>query len=271
MQLEIQALPSSLMPTARFAAAAVVALGREEALGRRPKRLLEPGLATWQQFRGRMGSLELVELLCEDAAVTQPSGFTRPTEILPLSAVPAAQVDAWLAELPALSLDGDGEDYVTAQAKRLGLSTRMARSGLHKMQSHHKVLELPGSGGQLSYFVARRDGLFLQHVFTIACTDWTELALAGFVPDEVNITAEQNMLTVEGRKAEKGTHQYLYQGISSRPFRRQFNLAEYVQVRGASLEDGMLKIDLVREIPEALRPRQILINDNKKIEHKQTA
>jgi hypothetical protein len=188
MQLEIQALPGSLMPTARFAAAAVVALGREEALGRRPKRLLEPGLATWQQFRGRMGALELVELLCEDAAVTQPSGFTRPTEILPLSAVPAAQVDAWLAELPALGLDGDGEDYVTAQAKRLGLSTRMARSGLHKMQSHHKVLELPGSGGQLSYFVARRDGLFLQDVFTIACTDWTELALAGFVSVELGLS-----------------------------------------------------------------------------------
>lgn len=100
------------------------------------------------------------------------------------------------------------------------------------------------------------------------------LALAGFSPDEVTITAEQNVLTVEGRKADKGTHQYLYQGISSRPFRRQFNLAEYVQVKGASFEHGMLKVDLMREVPEALKPRQIpinAINDNERLEHKQTA
>ena len=100
------------------------------------------------------------------------------------------------------------------------------------------------------------------------------LALAGFTPDEVTITAEQNKLTVEGRKADKGNHQYLYQGISSRPFRRMFNLAEYVQVRGASFENGMLKIELVREVPEAMKPRQIAIstgNDHKESEHKQAA
>ena len=100
------------------------------------------------------------------------------------------------------------------------------------------------------------------------------LALAGFTPDEVTVTAEQNMLTVEGRKAEKGSHQYLYQGISSRPFRRTFNLADYVQVKGASFESGMLKIDLVREVPEAMKPRQIAINvadDHQQVEHKQAA
>lgn len=100
------------------------------------------------------------------------------------------------------------------------------------------------------------------------------LALAGFTPDEVSITAEQNLLTVEGRKAEKGGHQYLYQGISSRPFRRMFNLAEYVQVKGASFENGMLKIDLVREIPETMKPRQIAIStggDHKQVENKQAA
>lgn len=100
------------------------------------------------------------------------------------------------------------------------------------------------------------------------------LALAGFTPDEVSITAEQTLLTVEGRKAEKGSHQYLYQGISSRPFRRMFNLAEYVQVKGASFENGMLKIDLVREIPEAMKPRQIAIStggDHQQVENKQAA
>jgi molecular chaperone IbpA len=100
------------------------------------------------------------------------------------------------------------------------------------------------------------------------------LALAGFTPDEVSITAEQNVLTVEGRKAEKGEHQYLYQGISARPFRRAFNLADYVEVKDASFEGGLLKIDLVREIPEAMKPRRIAINagnDNKTIEHKLAA
>lgn len=100
------------------------------------------------------------------------------------------------------------------------------------------------------------------------------LALAGFSPEEVSVTAEQNVLTVEGRKAEKGEHQYLYQGISARPFRRAFNLADYVEVKGASFEGGLLKIDLVREIPEAMKPRRIAINagnDDKTIEHKLAA
>jgi molecular chaperone IbpA len=69
------------------------------------------------------------------------------------------------------------------------------------------------------------------------------LALAGFAPDEIAITAEQNVLTVEGRKAEKQQREFLYQGISSRPFRRQFNLADYVQVKGAAFENGLLQIE----------------------------
>jgi molecular chaperone IbpA len=87
------------------------------------------------------------------------------------------------------------------------------------------------------------------------------------------------VLAVEGRKAEKDDHQYLYHGISSRPFRRVFNLADYVQVKGASFEGGLLKIDLVQEVPEAMKPRRIAINagndskqiDHKQIEHKQPA
>ena len=86
------------------------------------------------------------------------------------------------------------------------------------------------------------------------------LALAGFSRDEVTITAEQNVLTVEGSKTQKPETEYLYHGISARPFRRVFNLADYVQVKSASFEDGLLKIELVREVPEAMKPRRIAIN-----------
>ena len=103
------------------------------------------------------------------------------------------------------------------------------------------------------------------------------LALAGFMPEDITLTAEQNVLTVEGRKAEKGDSEYLYQGISARPFRRVFNLADHVQVKGASFENGLLMIELVREIPEAMKPRRIEItsgaasNDNQQIEHQKAA
>ena len=102
------------------------------------------------------------------------------------------------------------------------------------------------------------------------------LALAGFMPEEITLTAEQNMLTVEGHKAEKGDHQYLYQGISARSFRRQFNLADYVEVKGASFENGLLQVTLVRELPEGMKPRRIAItagasNDNQQAQHKEAA
>jgi molecular chaperone IbpA len=87
------------------------------------------------------------------------------------------------------------------------------------------------------------------------------LALAGLSPEEIAITAEQNVLTVEGRKADKGQREFLYQGISARPFKRQFNLADYVQVRSAAFDNGLLQIELVREIPEAMKPRRIAINN----------
>lgn len=86
------------------------------------------------------------------------------------------------------------------------------------------------------------------------------LALAGFAPDEITVTAEQNVLTLEGRKVEKTQREFLHQGISSRPFKRQFNLADYVQVKGATFDNGLLQIELIREIPEAMKPRRIAIN-----------
>ena len=86
------------------------------------------------------------------------------------------------------------------------------------------------------------------------------LAVAGFAPDEISVTAEQNVVTIEGGKADRTEREYLYRGISARPFKRQFSLADYVQVKSATFENGLLKIELFREIPEAMKPRRIAIN-----------
>jgi molecular chaperone IbpA len=102
------------------------------------------------------------------------------------------------------------------------------------------------------------------------------LAVAGFTPEEINITADQDVLTVEGRKADKTERHYLHQGISARAFRRQFNLADYVKVMSATFENGLLQIKLVRELPEAMKPRRIDIKTNgtseqKQVEHRRAA
>jgi len=85
------------------------------------------------------------------------------------------------------------------------------------------------------------------------------VALAGFKPDEVELTAEQNLLTLEGRKSDKEERTFLRRGISARNFQRQFTLADHVEVRGARFENGLLVIDLQRETPEAKKPRRIAI------------
>jgi molecular chaperone IbpA len=86
------------------------------------------------------------------------------------------------------------------------------------------------------------------------------VALAGFSPDEVSLTVEQNVLTLEGQKADREEKVFLHRGISARSFKRQFTLADHVDVRGARFENGLLIIDLQREIPEAMKPRRIAIN-----------
>jgi molecular chaperone IbpA len=85
-------------------------------------------------------------------------------------------------------------------------------------------------------------------------------ALAGFAPDDVTLTVEQNVLTLEGRKAEKDDRHFLHRGISARPFKRQFTLADHLEVKGARFENGLLIVDLVREIAEAMKPRRIAID-----------
>jgi molecular chaperone IbpA len=86
------------------------------------------------------------------------------------------------------------------------------------------------------------------------------LAVAGFSPEDISVTAEQNVVTIEGNRTEKSEREYLYRGISARAFKRQFSLADHVQVTSATFDNGLLKIELVREIPEAMKPRRIAIN-----------
>lgn len=90
------------------------------------------------------------------------------------------------------------------------------------------------------------------------------MAVAGFSMEELEISSEGEKLLVKGNKAESQTERkYLYQGIAERGFERTFQLADYVTVLGASLENGLLNIDLVREIPEALKPRKIEITSSR--------
>lgn len=92
------------------------------------------------------------------------------------------------------------------------------------------------------------------------------LAAAGFKPDQIDVTVNQNMLTVTGRVNEKQDEgDYLYRGIAGRPFERRFNLADFVQVKGASFGDGLLQIELERELPEAMKPRRIDITPGKAV------
>lgn len=86
------------------------------------------------------------------------------------------------------------------------------------------------------------------------------MAVAGFSSAELTIEVKQNLLTVTGRKQEESDkHQFLHRGIATRNFERAYQLADYVRVSNAELKDGLLHVDLVREIPEAMKPRQIEI------------
>ena len=86
------------------------------------------------------------------------------------------------------------------------------------------------------------------------------MAVAGFGPGEIDLTVQDNALTIRGKAgAEPENVQYLHRGIAGRAFERKFQLADHVEVEGARLENGLLHVDLVRRIPEALKPRKIEI------------
>jgi molecular chaperone IbpA len=86
------------------------------------------------------------------------------------------------------------------------------------------------------------------------------MAVAGFTQEELELSFQENLLTVKGNKHAETDRNYLYQGIAERGFERRFQLADYVRVKGADLKNGLLHIELVREVPEAMKPRKIEIN-----------
>jgi molecular chaperone IbpA len=100
------------------------------------------------------------------------------------------------------------------------------------------------------------------------------VAVAGFKEPELTVVAKENTLTIRGEKdvkEEEKRGNVLYQGIAARTFERAFQLADFVQVKGATLENGLLHVDLVREIPEAKKPRSIPIGNGKVLENQQQA
>ena len=88
------------------------------------------------------------------------------------------------------------------------------------------------------------------------------MAVAGFGEDDLDVTVKENSLTISGKKADAGKDEvkYLYRGIATRSFERRFELADHIKVTGARLENGILALDLVREVPEAMKPRSIKIS-----------
>lgn len=92
------------------------------------------------------------------------------------------------------------------------------------------------------------------------------LAVAGFTQNEIDITAQQNQLVVSGKKQDDDDANYIHRGIANRTFERRFGLADHIKVTGATLKDGLLSIELVREIPEAMKARKIEIADGEQMQ-----
>lgn len=165
-----------------YASVLLEAIAREEASGRRAARLTEAGQATWQRFRGRLGSADFLRLLAEDAAVVHALPFAASRVGVSLDGLRDDVVDRFISDLPNADLTRSSAAYIEAQARRLGLPTKLTRSDLHQVKVHQKVLELPGTGGQLCHhLVSTQPDLKLQVNCTIACGTWAELALAGIV------------------------------------------------------------------------------------------
>jgi len=206
---DVSHLADDQRPTGVWAAALLHALARDEAAGRRSARVTEPGLATWRRFRGRLTVADFVALLFEDAAVIHRVPFDPSTLGGPIQPeqLPESAADSWIRTLAVLPLNEPGADYVAEQARLLGLPTRLARSELHVVKPHQKVLELPGTGGRLAYHLvtAQRD-LTLHDNFVVACGSWQELTLAGVIGLEMGAPHSDFAVRVEIEDLRKNDH-----------------------------------------------------------------
>jgi hypothetical protein len=203
---DVSSLTDAQRPTGVWAASLLHALAREEAAGRRRPALTEPKLDTWTRFRGRLSSVDLLSLLFEDAAVLHRIPFDPEAlgAALRPDRLPEAVTDAWLASIGSLGLSTPSADYVLEQARLLGLPTRMARSDLLTVKPHQKVLELPGTGGQLAHHLAvTQPGITLQDNLVVACGSWQELTLVGIVA--LDLGAPHSDFAVRAQPAEFGS------------------------------------------------------------------
>lgn len=183
----LDALNTEQRPTALWTASLLYAIAREEAKGRRKRRLSEPALETWNRFRGRLKFADFIALLFEDAAVIHPIPFDSNT--LPglntASPIPESAAEAWVNAFSAFSIESC--DYIADQARFLGISNDFVLPELEPpLKAHHKVLELPGSGAQIAHrLVSALAELSLQENFTVLCNSWQEFTLAGLVAVDI--------------------------------------------------------------------------------------
>jgi hypothetical protein len=166
-------------------------------------------LDTWSRFRGRLTNADLLTLVFEDAAVVHPVPFDpgQVGEEVGGRRLPEAVADGWLQQLNEVDLGVSSAVYVAEQAKLLGVPTRMARSELHVVKPHQKVLELPGTGGQLAHhLVSGQKDLTLQDNFVVACGSWQELTLAGVIGLELGAPHSDFVTRTESADLKNADH-----------------------------------------------------------------
>lgn len=168
----------------------LTALARRERAGRAPQRLLEGGLATWEQLRGNLRLQHLLALLAEDAAVR----FPLPADLrrvladdtaVDLTRVGHDVVGGWLRAITPAALDASRGEAIGDYARALGLPVRFAGAELHKLQADKRVLELPGTGGMLvARALERSPDAYLHTNATVLTSTWADRAMAGLVAME---------------------------------------------------------------------------------------
>jgi hypothetical protein len=168
----------------------LLALARREQAGRGHRRLLEPGRATWAQFRGNLSASALLAILAEDASLRfpLPASLAAVLGSAPrhgFDEIPEGQVAEWLGELKPALLESSRVELLAHYARSLDLPHRYAGADLHKIQATAKVLELPGTGGQLiARALERSPDAYLQVNGTVLTQSWAERAMAGLVAME---------------------------------------------------------------------------------------